>query len=71
MYDGHGGSEVAAYAAEHLPTFVKNDLYKKGDYEKALVKAFLDFDETLIEPSVVEKLTTLREERLEVDCGEL
>lgn len=60
MYDGHGGAEVAQYAAENLPTFVKNKLYKKGDYKKALIKAYLDFDDALLEPSVVDELTILR-----------
>lgn len=70
VYDGHGGAEVAQYAAEKLPSLVKNTLYDDQDYEKALIKAFMDFDDSLIETPIVEKLTTLREE-LNEECGRL
>lgn len=70
VYDGHGGAEVAQYAAEKLPSLVKNTLYDNQDYEKALVKAFMDFDDSLIETPVVEKLIALREEIIE-ECGRL
>jgi len=70
VYDGHGGAEVAQYAAEKLPSLVKNTLYDDQDYENALIKAFMDFDDSLIETPIVEKLTTLREEIIE-ECGRL
>ncbi|XP_022169006.1 probable protein phosphatase 2C 6 [Myzus persicae] len=69
VYDGHGGAEVAQYAAEKLPSLVKNTLYDDQDYEKALIKAFMDFDDSLIETPIVEKLTTLREE-LNEECAD-
>lgn len=44
-----GGAEVAKYAAEHFPDFLKNmDAYKKGEFEQALSSAFLEFDAKLI-----------------------
>lgn len=62
VYDGHGGAEVAQYAAEKFPSFIKNELFDETEYEKALIKAYLDFDDSLIESTVVERLTTLRED---------
>lgn len=60
VYDGHGGAEVAQYAAENLPALVKNDLYKEGSYVDALIKAYLEFDDSLITQPVLEKLYNLR-----------
>lgn len=60
VYDGHGGHEVAAYCAEHLPKFLKDlDDYKKGDVIEALKQAFLGFDHTLTKPDVVAILKEL------------
>lgn len=60
VFDGHGGAEVAQYAVEMLPSLIKNELFKQGEYEKALIKAFMDFDSSLIELPVLRKLRTLR-----------
>lgn len=60
VFDGHGGAEVAQYAVEMLPSLIKNELFEKGDYEKALVKAYMDFDESLIDIPVLKRLRTLR-----------
>lgn len=60
VFDGHGGAEVAQYAVEMLPSLIKNELFEKGDYEKALVKAFMDFDDSLIDTPVLKRLRTLR-----------
>ncbi|XP_060847129.1 probable protein phosphatase CG10417 isoform X2 [Rhopalosiphum padi] len=60
VFDGHGGAEVAQYAVETLPSLIKNELFEKGDYEKALVKAYMDFDDSLIDPPVLKRLRTLR-----------
>lgn len=62
---------MAQYAAEHLPSLVKNEFYEKEDYEKALIEAYLKFDDSLIEPEVVDRLTVLREEATEAECGRL
>lgn len=60
VYDGHGGREVAEYTARNLPEFLKCiEAYKNGDFEKALVDAFIDFDATLTEESVIAKLTAI------------
>lgn len=60
VYDGHGGHEVAAYCAEHLPKFLKNmDQYKKGEVIEALKQAFLGFDNTLTKPEVISVLKEL------------
>jgi hypothetical protein len=54
VYDGHGGQEVAAYSAQHLPKYLKNcEAYKKGDYAQALKDAFLEFDAALTTPEVL------------------
>ncbi|XP_016657313.1 probable protein phosphatase CG10417 isoform X2 [Acyrthosiphon pisum] len=60
VFDGHGGAEVAQYAVEMLPSLIKNELFEQGEYEKALVKAYMDFDDSLIEPPVLRRLRTLR-----------
>jgi len=70
VYDGHGGAEVAQYAAEKLPSLVKNVLYDKKDYENALIRAFMDFDDRLLDTPVVEHLIALRED-INEECGRL
>lgn len=57
VYDGHGGHEVAQYAAQELPDFIKNlETYKSGDIEKALVEAFLGFDATITTKEIMDLL---------------
>ncbi|XP_055373964.1 probable protein phosphatase CG10417 [Condylostylus longicornis] len=64
VYDGHGGAEVAKYCSEHLPNFLKNlQSFKDGKYEEALKEAFLKFDSTLLEESVIEELKRIAGER--------
>lgn len=60
VFDGHGGAEVAQYAVETLPSLVKNEWFENGEFEKALIKAYLDFDDSLIQPSALRRLRTLR-----------
>lgn len=71
VYDGHGGAEVAKYAAANLPDMVKNDLYGSGEYQKALVLAYLSFDDTLINADVVAKLNALRGDESDTEFGTL
>merc|ERR1740139_1400220 len=50
VFDGHGGRGVSRFAAQHLPSLLKEtEEYKKGDYAPALEKAFLRVDEKLRE----------------------
>lgn len=68
VYDGHGGHEVAAYSAQHLPQYLKNcEAYKKGDYAQALKDAFLGFDATLTTPEVLAILKQIAKNK---DCGQ-
>ncbi|XP_039499179.1 probable protein phosphatase CG10417 [Drosophila santomea] len=69
VYDGHGGAEVAQYCADKLPDFLKNlETYKDGQFEVALKEAFLGFDKTLLDPSVVNILKILAGEHNFVDA---
>ncbi|KAF6201382.1 hypothetical protein GE061_005830 [Apolygus lucorum] len=77
VYDGHGGHEVAEYASSHLPNVIKqNEAYKSGDYQKALIDSFLDFDATLKTEAVMTELQKIAKEGKKTkdgaggDCGE-
>lgn len=60
VYDGHGGHEVALYCSQKLPEFLKtNENYKKGNYKEALEEAFIAFDATLTDRTVVAELKKL------------
>ncbi|XP_055534879.1 probable protein phosphatase CG10417 [Wyeomyia smithii] len=60
VYDGHGGSEVAQYCSLHLPAFLKTlESYKAKNFEQALKDAFIGFDATLLEETVIEELKKL------------
>jgi hypothetical protein len=53
---------VAAYCAKYLPHFFKNlEEYKNGNYEEALKKLFLKFDESLLTPEAQKELQCLRD----------
>ncbi|KAK0177557.1 hypothetical protein PV328_001598 [Microctonus aethiopoides] len=57
VYDGHGGHEIATYAAEELPKFIKQtDAYKRGDIKQALIDGYLEFDAHLVKPKTIKKL---------------
>ncbi|CAK5079636.1 unnamed protein product [Meloidogyne enterolobii] len=70
VYDGHGGPEVAQYLSLHFPDYLKNsqilnnfdseNLPKLEEIQNLLGQAFLQFDETLANPNVMEKLTVLK-----------
>lgn len=50
VFDGHGGRGVSRFAANRLPSLLKEtEEYKRGDYAPALEKAFLRVDEKLRE----------------------
>ncbi|CAH8569484.1 unnamed protein product [Heterobilharzia americana] len=62
VYDGHGGSEVARYCAEHMPNFLtKLPAYGELDMKKALKQLFLDFDATLVTPETRAVLNAMSE----------
>lgn len=70
VYDGHGGPEVAQYLSLHFPDYLKNlqvlnnfdseNLPTLEEIQNLLRQAFLQFDETLINPNVMEKLNGLK-----------
>nr|CAD2182512.1 unnamed protein product [Meloidogyne enterolobii] len=70
VYDGHGGPEVAQYLSLHFPDYLKNsqilnnfdseNLPTLKEIQNLLGQAFLQFDETLANPNVMEKLTVLK-----------
>uniref|UniRef100_A0A915M8T0 protein-serine/threonine phosphatase n=1 Tax=Meloidogyne javanica TaxID=6303 RepID=A0A915M8T0_MELJA len=72
VYDGHGGPEVAQYLSLHFPDYLKNsqilnnfdseNLPALKEIQNLLGQAFLQFDETLANPNVMEKLTILKED---------
>jgi len=50
VYDGHGGTKVAQYAGENLHKKIFNrPEYKKGRYEEALRKGFLELDQDMLQ----------------------
>lgn len=51
---------MALYCSAKLPDFLKSvEAYRKGDFEQALKDAFIGFDSTLVDPTVVEELKKL------------
>ena len=51
---------MASYCADHLPDFLKTtEAYKEGNFEKALVDAYLGFDQLLTKPDIVKVLHTI------------
>uniref|UniRef100_A0A7S2B869 protein-serine/threonine phosphatase n=1 Tax=Octactis speculum TaxID=3111310 RepID=A0A7S2B869_9STRA len=45
VFDGHGGPEVAQYAATYMPEVIEaTGEYQKGDYVVALKRAFMNMD---------------------------
>ncbi|KAK0180949.1 hypothetical protein PV327_003277 [Microctonus hyperodae] len=57
VFDGHGSHEVATYAAQELPKFIKQtDAYKRGDIKQALIDGYLEFDAHLVKPEILKKL---------------
>ncbi|XP_049540730.1 probable protein phosphatase CG10417 [Anopheles darlingi] len=62
VYDGHGGAEVAKYCSLHLPNFLRTvAAYGEKNFEQALKDAFIGFDATLLEGSVIQELRVLSE----------
>ncbi|PAV64978.1 hypothetical protein WR25_19621 [Diploscapter pachys] len=63
VYDGHGGSEVARYTADHLPDFLKQSkFWESADIAARLQEIFIDFDDTLRSAKVMKELKKLANE---------
>lgn len=51
VFDGHGGKEVAKFAAQHFFDVLKeNASFKEKKYEQALMETFYEIDEMLLKP---------------------
>ncbi|KAK3242892.1 hypothetical protein CYMTET_47435 [Cymbomonas tetramitiformis] len=60
VFDGHGGKEVAAYCARHLPsTLLENESYLKGEYSASLQETYLKMDTLLVGKSAKKELAAL------------
>ena len=63
MFDGHGGPEVAHYAAEMLPRELINEPYfKLRDYPRALTNLFRRIDELLDSARGEQHLTAINKQ---------
>lgn len=61
VLDGHGGAEVARFAAKHLAQeLVASEGYKLNDVGRALVQTFLHMDELLVKEEHRAELKALR-----------
>jgi protein phosphatase 2C family protein 2/3 len=50
VFDGHGGNEISDHIRDvFTQELEKNDNYKAGDYEKALIETFIKVDDDLLE----------------------
>ena len=57
VFDGHGGSEVAKFVANHFTEeFLKNENYLKNDIKKALEENYQKMDELMLESKGIEEL---------------
>ncbi len=53
---------MASYCAKYLPKYLKSlDEYKRGQFEEALKKLFLKFDESLLTPESQKELSDIRD----------
>src|SRR4051812_30623593 len=54
VFDGHGGSNVALFAGDHIHRIVaKQDTFKAGNYEQALKDGFLATDRAILNGMIV------------------
>lgn len=68
VYDGHGGHEVAQYCSQKLPDYIKTtQAYKEGNFEKALIDGFLNFDHTITTEEVIKELKEIAETEEDVE----
>ncbi|TKR77000.1 hypothetical protein L596_018053 [Steinernema carpocapsae] len=65
VYDGHGGAEVAQYASQNFPNFLKKlPIWseQEKDFKKAFEDAFIGFDDRLRQPEVMRALSEIAAE---------
>jgi serine/threonine protein phosphatase PrpC len=63
VFDGHGGSEVAKFAAAHVvPILTATPGFAAGDYPAALKQAFLGIDEKILTPAGQNELKSYQAE---------
>lgn len=63
VFDGHGGREVAHFAAAHLPETIANtEGYSTGNVSDALTQAFLGLDTLLVQEEHKTELKALKGE---------
>lgn len=61
VFDGHGGAEVALYAAEKLPDIIRNnESFKNGYYIDALKTSYMNFDRLLLTIPALKRMKVLR-----------
>ena len=57
VFDGHGGSAVSKFCAEHFPSVLLGlKAFQNGEIEEGLRRAYLELDEMLRRPSHLAKL---------------
>lgn len=57
------GCEVSRFTAKHFVyELMKNEKFKKGDFERALVEVYKRMDELLVSPYGTEELKKIRKE---------
>jgi len=61
VFDGHGGKEVAMYAAKHLHLALKEtEAYRKGDIARGLEESFLALDRKMLTKEAAAELRAFR-----------
>jgi protein phosphatase 1G len=61
VFDGHGGKEVAKYAAKYFkPILLSTPEFQNGEFDKALTATFLGIDKTLFDPQSEPELAEFR-----------
>ena len=68
VFDGHGGKEVAIYAAKHiLDVLGSNANFTSGNFGPGLVETFFKLDEDMLTASGTEELSRIKEEHRTAD----
>jgi len=63
VYDGHGGYEVAKYAARHLHHILEDsEKFKSGDIGGALVEAYIATDDLMLTPEGYKEINEIHNE---------